>query len=293
MFFVVHFAQAIWIRSRRKMCFLCARYFHSDCRSSSVVLVKPSIGPDKVGRRVKCCLECSKNHSNLEAFAAFRNSFDRQLKIDILFGLYKKLRQSIAETLHAFGSLVIRFVEQSHEASKEEYASCRSLHAVLTSLYQQLTKMFKKMTDATFGSAREEQMAKNLRVCIADWISDSLSQLRALEISWKKVVVRSEVRQKQQPVVERKANAPKIASISPVVIPLQGCRVAIFGECLDPASIEVSVENIPCRVECFGPTQAAVWAPAMSEEGPRDVRLKQKEVGCFVRGVLVVMPVLG
>ena len=276
--------QSIWIRSRRKQCFLCARFFHSDCRSATVVLVKPSIEKEKQGKVVKCCMECRRNYEAVQKFDAFRQGFSVRRKVDVMFDLYKKLRGRITQAIQTFGSQVIAFVEQNYEADRAEYLVCRNVHTKLTEEFQQLTKVMKKMIDAKFVCKREELIAKNMRSCIADWISESLSQLRALEISWKKVQIKEAVVAKQSsssalvsPAAARKPASlgARIVSISPIVVPLEGARISIFGENFaEGGSLQIFVENIACKVERVGAGQIAVWAPALGE-GPKDIKLVQ------------------
>ncbi len=271
--------QAIWVRARRRQCYLCARFFHNDCRKQSVVLVKPSLDKDQTGRVVKCCLQCRNSHAALAAFAVFRASFEEKRRVDLLYELYSKLRSKIGECMQTFGALVIRFVEQNYEAEKVEYADCKLVQGNLAKLFQQLTEMMKRLIEGKFKSKREELVAKNMKNFMAEWISESLAQLRSLETSWKKVTIKAP--EKLAVAVagnERKtaANNVRITSVSPVVVPLSGGRVDVFGDnfAASVSSIQVFVENIECKVESISPKQISVLIPTLSE-GPKDVRLVQ------------------
>jgi hypothetical protein len=270
--------QAIWIRTRRKQCYLCARFFHTDCRKQSVILVKPSVDREKMGRPVKCCHECMRSYTAQQAFALFRAAFEERRKVDLLYDVFKQLQVQIPERIQEFGGLVIRFVEEDYVAERKEYAECQVLQGRVAQLFKQLTNLVKRFDETKYDSKREEIVAKNIKVGIVEWVAESLAQLRALEISWKKVQVRAADAQPAKKPAERKPAAlgVKVASISPVLLPLAGARIDIFGDNFspNPGSLQVYVENVECKVESVSAKQVVVLAPPLAE-GPKDVRLVQ------------------
>jgi hypothetical protein len=280
--------QAIWARSRRRQCFLCARYFHSGCRKARVVLIKPSIDVDKVGMEVKCCVECALNHKSLKKFAAFRESFDHKRKIVVFYDLYKKLRQSISDSMHSFGLFVISFVENNNLASKERYLECRNCHATLTGLFQSLTKLMKKLMESKFRNQTDDKVAKYLKMCISEWIQESLAQLRALEISWKKIKIEEVKLKKKNDVVLKKERSFKLAvsSISPIVSPLKGTNISIVGANFS-REMEVFVENIKCEFAFISPASILIQSPEIMIEGPKDLKIKTLESEVLLPAILM------
>ena len=140
--------------------------------------------------QITCCTMCAVEHEKLKIFLKFRQTFElKKRKVEVFFFLYRKLRAEISVSINEFGLFVINFVENEYLAPKFEYLKCRDIHLSIQEYFSSLTKLMKRLISAKFVTKSDESVARNLKMLISEWISESLSQLRALEISWKKIKI--------------------------------------------------------------------------------------------------------
>lgn len=199
------------MRIRRAQCPLCRKYNHKPCISGKVLLIKPisdmekrqQSPPKRLAMNLPVCPKCETAINLMRKFAAFRQSWEKQRKVDIFYALFTKLKANIEESLNCFGLLVKSFVEHEFQAKQSVYTESQTCYQTLAALFDSLTKAIKRLVETKFETRRDELVASGMRNALAEWVMERMSQFRALEGQWKKVKVSTNTRESVGPVLGR------------------------------------------------------------------------------------------